>query len=226
MNYFSHAAVAAGMADSNPRFVLGSMLPDLARLGEFGASAPGDPEVQRGIDFHIRTDALFHDDPTFVRWHRAALERLRANGVATGPLRASAHIGVEMLLDDALARDEESVSAYEASLSFGSENARALFGDVGVEFAGLCALLLERARGQHPSEERLALRLGHVLGRRPRLRATEPELRVIARELTSLRADVDAEAIPLLNKLRSALRISSRSSLENAVVSASGTARS
>lgn len=206
MNYFGHAAVASGMADPNPRFVLGSMLPDLARLAPLDAAEVIDPEIRRGIAFHLRTDAIFHDHPTFVGWHFAALGRLRARGLPKGPLRAAAHIGVEMLLDDALARSDESVTAYEAALTYGIESASLLFEGGGREFAGLCALLRERARTQLPTDERLALRLGHTLGRRPRLRATDEELRVIARELGALRSAVEADATTLLDDLRSALR--------------------
>lgn len=201
MNYFGHAVVAAKTKGATARFVLGAMLPDLARLADLGAARVSEPELRRGVAFHLRTDALFHDHPLFVGWQRDALARFHRHGISKGPLRAAAHVGVEMLLDDALARDEASLLLYEEALAVGTLESAELLGSDGPAFPGLCALLKARARSQHPTEDRLALRLEHTLSRRPRLRATEQELSALVRELTTLRGPVGENAERLVKDL-------------------------
>ena len=64
MNFFGHAVVATWHA-TEPRFVLGAMLPDFAAMIRARPPAARDPELARGIALHHATDEVFHDAPTF-----------------------------------------------------------------------------------------------------------------------------------------------------------------
>src|SRR6187402_2966197 len=125
MNYFGHAALACHRSVAPP-FVLGAMLPDLC--GMVGVTAPskasvsglGQDELAEGLDFHVRTDAVFHQTAMFISHNQRAVVALRALGVSRGPARAAGHMGVEMLIDAELVADTRYVTAYQAALSWGA----------------------------------------------------------------------------------------------------------
>jgi hypothetical protein len=62
VNFFGHAALAAAR-QSDPGFVLGAMLPDLAPLAGLRIAAVDAEEVAAGRAFHVAADARFHADP-------------------------------------------------------------------------------------------------------------------------------------------------------------------
>lgn len=121
MNFLAHAAVAARY-DDDPSFVLGAALPDLLPL--IGArldreTLPG--RVRDGWMAHHRADAAFHEHPEFVRGVSALRVDLRATGLGTGPRRAAAHVGWELLLDEAVMADEDGVTAFRAAVRAGRD---------------------------------------------------------------------------------------------------------
>ncbi len=189
MNYFGHAAVAH-LRRRDPAFVLGAMLPDLVPMA--GVAVPkvlADRRLSEGLSFHIATDSVFHETPSFVHWNRQALLDLRALGVSRGPARACAHMGVEMLIDAELSKNGDFYSSYERALTIGVEDAELLspMGRADLRKArGLFAHLLERGRSVfEPSFERFALRLGRTLAHRPRLAPSRTELDLIANYLSA-----------------------------------------
>jgi len=106
VNFFGHAVLAGRHPDGerdDPRFVLGSMLPDFCSMARLRVERVADPVVDRGIAFHHVTDDAFHGAPTFVRLMHDAQEELENCGVAYGPALAVGHVGVELLLDGWLA---------------------------------------------------------------------------------------------------------------------------
>jgi hypothetical protein len=118
VNYFGHAAVAGWFATPATRgaIAFGAMLPDFAamasvRLGDHAG------DIGAGIDFHHRTDAVFHRMPVVSGLMRDLFDRLIAGGVARGPSRAVSHVGVELLLDGVLIDDESHRAAYLDALA-------------------------------------------------------------------------------------------------------------
>jgi hypothetical protein len=101
VNFVGHAIVAA-RCDDHPDVVLGAVAPDLLpRSGARPALAPA-PALEAGRRLHHRADAVFHHHPVFVAQQRLVLDALTARGVPRGAARASAHLGIELLLDGAL----------------------------------------------------------------------------------------------------------------------------
>lgn len=106
MNFFGHAVLARrheGEFGDDPRFVLGSMLPDFCSMARLRYEQASDPALASGVSFHHRTDDAFHGAPLFQKLMHDAQEELEAAGVAYGPALAVGHVGVELLLDGWLA---------------------------------------------------------------------------------------------------------------------------
>jgi len=118
VNFFSHAAVARRFSEE-PEFLLGAMLPDFASMLGARLGAIFHPALERGVGFHHLTDHAFHELSAFQTETRAALSDLRARGLAKGPARAVAHVGVEMLLDVSLGQSAPAQSAYLSALRAG-----------------------------------------------------------------------------------------------------------
>lgn len=178
MNFFGHAVVASWQS-REPAFVLGAMLPDFAEILCARLARAKDPLIASGIRCHLATDRCFHRSEVFRALESSALAELATLGVAKGPRRGVAHIGVELLIDDELAVDEGARGVFHAALDWAAQG-RA---DDGIEWCttseppalgGLCARLLEGGR-RHArlTPERLAARLARILEHRPRL-ALEP----------------------------------------------------
>lgn len=119
MNYFGHAAVASwrGGADDLARLALGAMLPDFGVMCGARVAGATDDAITRGIALHHATDAVFHHAPAVLALFRDAEARLAAGGCRRGPMRAAAHVGVELLLDGALLDDARHRDAYTAALA-------------------------------------------------------------------------------------------------------------
>jgi len=203
MNYFGHAAIAT-LRDESSAFVLGSMLPDLFAMARLRLGPLDDEEVQRGVRFHIETDAVFHQTETFIALNHRALRALRARNVRRGPARACAHIGVEMLLDARLVQEPNLLEAYVNALSRGAKESAMWTGLIPAQAASLqklCAHLSERGAKVHaPTKERFMERLGHTLRGRARLEPTDLELERIADYLSTDR-HVEEQLPALLEEL-------------------------
>lgn len=163
------------------------MLPDFFSMMGIRNRVVDDPDLARGVEFHLETDALFHQTPTFIELNQNALNELRKRGVSRGPARACAHIGVEMLIDAVLIRDKTALREYQGALRIGAEPS-SLFGSQSLfcsQVQRLCKELAERGEAAHlTSHERLVFRLGHTLRNRTRLCPTPQELDTIAKYLS------------------------------------------
>jgi hypothetical protein len=122
VNFFGHAALAC-RESSAPAFVLGSMLPDFWAMIRARSPVISHAELASGIAFHHTSDAAFHDAPTFRLLTRWAFEALIARGLERGRARAVAHVGIEILLDGELARDERARVAYRQGLAMAAPDA-------------------------------------------------------------------------------------------------------
>lgn len=204
MNYFGHAAIAS-WCGGNEAFVLGSMLPDLLPMaGLNGPRAYHDHSVEEGHLFHLATDAVFHATQTFVGLNRSVLHSLRELGVSRGPARACAHIGVEMLLDAELVRNDRFLAAYESALSSAIEAPHLLAPLLPTDLTQarhLCEHLYERGGDVFAtSAERFSLRLGRTLASRPRLSPTTAELQIVSDYLSRC-TDIAQHVPTLLDEL-------------------------
>src|SRR5947209_12566064 len=119
MNFLAHAAVAR-RHDDDPAFVLGAVLPDLLPMaGVHVDRAAVTPRVAAGWRSHHRADAAFHESAVFRHGVHALRTDLRTTPLATGPRRAVAHVGWELLLDDVVAGDAAAVGAFRDALAAG-----------------------------------------------------------------------------------------------------------
>jgi hypothetical protein len=186
VNYLGHAAVASWRSPDSA-FVLGAMLPDFATM--IGARPPTTthPGVEGGMQFHYRTDEVFHRSSAFVDLTRSAFAWLLSRGVERGQARAVGHVGVELLLDAELARDEPVRRAYLAAVQRGAPRAlgrhlRWASPPDSVSFDTLRERLLVRGvSADEPDAAILAQRLRRALGARPRL-ALDDAAELVARE--------------------------------------------
>jgi hypothetical protein len=119
VNYFGHAAVASWhtAADALAAVALGAMLPDFGVMSGARIAGGGSADVDAGIALHHATDAVFHGAPAVSALFRDAEARLAARGVRRGPMRAAAHVGVELVLDGVLLDDARHRDAYTRALA-------------------------------------------------------------------------------------------------------------
>lgn len=117
MNFFGHAAVASWQAAASPGLTLGAMLPDFATMCRGRIAGTDDAAVGAGVDLHHATDAVFHYAPPVRALFAAAEARLTARGCRRGPMRAGAHVGIELLLDGVLLDEPRYRAAYVAALA-------------------------------------------------------------------------------------------------------------
>jgi hypothetical protein len=205
VNYFGHAALAI-LCNESPAFVLGAMLPDLAQMVGVhvsDAESSVDRDVRAGLNFHLKTDAHFHDTATFRSLNLRSLSEFKRMEVSKGPARACAHIGVEMLIDAELAQRTQFQTPYHEALRFGVQNHERL-GCASPEARRVCGLLQhldDKGITLHAAtEERFILRLERALGARKRLRPTPHELAAMVRYLCDL-TDIPERTIALLDEL-------------------------
>ena len=180
MNFFGHAALAAShfVARQPPpargelaTLCVGAMLPDFIGMLRLGRPRVHDDVLATGIAFHHKSDEAFHELAGFLRLSRQAFAWLSAHALPRGPARAVAHIGVEMLLDEAWAEDEAARAAYRAALRVPCGELLAFDApEAALRLAGLQGALLERAAtALTPSAELVAERMVRTLAGRPRL---------------------------------------------------------
>lgn len=209
MNFFGHAAVAAQFT-GDPTFVLGAMLPDFSNMIAARTPPVAHEALSSGVRFHHATDEAFHDLEPFVSWVREARAWLDSRGLGRGSSRAVAHVGVELLIDEALATSQVARRAYISALSAGRdadvERAIGWRDEERARFAFLLERLLERGVVDVPSAHAVAERLRRALAGRPRLAFSAEKTFVVAEWIVEARPVVVASAPALTEVLIEALR--------------------
>jgi hypothetical protein len=172
VNFYGHAVLAESGA-GDPDRVLGAMLPDLAamaglRLGEVRGDA-----LRAGVELHHRSDSAFHGARGFLELVRDASAWLRDAGIARGPARAAAHVGIELLLDGWLAGLHPPSPTYREALRRGPASLGRIswrgFLAPG-RFPAVCARLgAGEIPGRYRDLEYASSRVARALARRPRL---------------------------------------------------------
>lgn len=208
MNYLGHAAVALEVEES-PGFVLGAMLPDLLGMLRLRVPSVLPDDVTRGVRFHERTDAAFHDTRVFVESNRAAVKALGELGVRRGPARAMAHMGVEMVIDGALVREPRISSGYLRALAEGATELDADFdAPLRAELLDLLDRLVTGGANVHArTHERLAFRFERSLSGRRLLEPTSDETHIAAAYFVDVSPALDERLPQLWRELREALSI-------------------
>jgi hypothetical protein len=200
VNFFGHAVIAARRAAPSGT-VLGAMLPDFATM--IGARPPraSHAALAAGIELHHATDEAFHAAPLFHELGEVSLSRLLALGVARGPARAVAHVGVELLLDGAFVDEPGAVAAYLGALADGPSARAIAWRDLleTARFEALRAALRVRGvRSEHGAPKLVTERLRRALEPRPRLALAHRELPLVERWAEELHPRVHHVAPALL----------------------------
>jgi len=204
LNFFGHAVVAS-WSDRSAGHLLGSMLPDFEAMVGVPLSRVRDPDIQRGIELHHRTDDAFHRAPAFLASCAEALEALMESGVRRGTARAVGHIGTELFLDGWLAREQRHVDDYLHAIDL-ETNALLEWSDRGMAFSKLRARLSVWGAPLDYSEPAFVLaRLRDALRARPSLALLEDQSERVSDYLPSLQQLVGRRAPELLQGLRDAL---------------------
>jgi hypothetical protein len=201
VNFYGHAWFAQREARGSG-FVLGAMLPDLAGMARLRLLELRDPELAAGVDLHHRTDAAFHAAPRFARLCAEASAALRGRGVARGPARGAAHVGLELLIDGSLAGDSAAVERFDEALESASRSevrdSIVWRGDGARRFARLQERLCASGiPSVYRDVEQVAERVAWALGSRPRLALDARGERELAGWLSELAPRVE-ELAPLL----------------------------
>jgi hypothetical protein len=183
MNFFGHAVIAkrreAARGGVRAEFVLGAMLPDFASMLRVRPPQATSGALGEGLRFHHATDDAFHGSESFLEFSRHASSFLAAAGLSRGSSRAVAHVGVELLLDGALAQESAANEAYLSALDAALTKPTA--GHIqweavehAAKFEHLCHSLRARGalRGDAPADV-VAERLRNILASRPRLALDE-----------------------------------------------------
>ena len=206
MNFFGHTVLAVKRS-ADPAFVLGSMLPDFATMIRARPPRTQHADVDSGIQFHWRTDEVFHRSPAFRTLTHRAFVWLSMRGVRSGSAHAVAHVGVEILLDAALSDDDGAQHAYRAALvEAAPADLGRWLGWASDEQRDRFDALRERllARGAITGEiapDIVAERLRSVLADRPRLSLDDTSVQMVRDWARVARAEVSACAAPLVQDL-------------------------
>ncbi len=189
-------------------FLIGSALPDFAAMGRFRLTETAEvASVRAGIDFHHRTDDLFHSHPWFRENSNRVEADLEAAGIPRGAAMACGHVGVELLLDGQLLdeNDDLRASVDGATLSLADPD----FGlkdlveeDRGPDWSDHLAKIRDwPLPDDYRSPEGVAGRLERILSRRPRLAFDRSQCAVVASVLGRNQPALETGAGELIDDL-------------------------
>lgn len=199
MNFVGHVVAASSVTtDAGTRLdvLLGAALPDLVPVRHL-ALTQASTGILLGLDHHRRADAAFHADPRFVALASELRGALEGDGVARGPARAAAHIGVELLIDGELLASPAGSEAFGPVWDRLRSPDAAVVGLVPADARDRWAAQLARLTHHldpwgHTGPDDLAARIGHVLAPRPRLALPDDRRPALARALADAARSVRA----------------------------------
>jgi acyl carrier protein phosphodiesterase len=196
LNFPAHAYVARVAVGDDEAVLFGAMLPDLANMAgrRFELVLPDD--VEAGRQLHHRADERFHEHPAFRSGVGRLRTSLRADGLATGPSRAGAHLGYELVLDTCLPWDDGLAGALSGALAYGAVLASALPGEAKARWTTLLERLASVAWAglTETSDDELAGRVDGILSRRPRLALPPGRQATVARALSGARPGIERDS--------------------------------
>jgi len=198
-----HVAVAERRAPgSPPPFLAGAVLPDLAAMARVRLAPAAGDLLADGIAFHHAADAAFHASRWFNDHNRALRDTLLRAGVDRGAARASAHAGLEMLLDGGLADRPSVVRATGAAIAEVStpgatrDAAEALVPVIDRTRWSERVELIARSfdARAYVSPDEIARRLHRMTSGRSRIELPAAQVPFVARALAALQPTVLADA--------------------------------
>jgi hypothetical protein len=197
LNLLGHAHVALAR-DDDPDFVLGALLPDLASMARVRLTARSllDPSVERGVVYHLRTDAVFHTLPGFVEGSALIRRELLARGLSRGAARAVGHVGWELLLDGTLV-GSPAEAAFHTALDRADTAATAV--DRPERWTHLLSYRPQLRQLRYDDPAWVAERLERIFHDRPLLRFEPAQLPVVADVLTAHAPSIAAAAPSILS---------------------------
>ncbi len=183
------------------------MLPDFASM--IGVRLPGQKHerLSSGIEFHHRSDKIFHQLSGFREHEQWTLQHMLEAGLRRGPARGVAHVGVELSLDGALVGDRTADALYLRAIELAlsdppsfSERADA------ARFEGLATRLhaLGLPTG-YRDQQTVAERLIRILQPRPLLRLQAHEEALLLTAVGPMHDRVAADAAEIMSSLARAL---------------------
>jgi hypothetical protein len=219
VNLGAHVTIAA--EHFGDRLVhLGSALPDIATIGGF-RMLPGSAEgpVGKGVAFHHATDNLFHSHRWFTSRQKLVFDDLSAAGVGRGAARASAHVGVELLLDGELFSNHPERSSFVAQ-AFSMATAAPGIGEVVPEASRqrwsdhLSRLPHWRTPTYFRDPHAVARRMESILSARRRLAMKPDDVERVATALASVQPSIVDSAEDFLAEMVEGLRRASSAEIE------------
>ncbi|NNF55696.1 MAG: hypothetical protein HKN03_14775 [Acidimicrobiales bacterium] len=216
MNLGAHVTVAAALG-ADPWVHLGSALPDIATIGGFRMlPGSGSGKVGDGIALHHATDEAFHSHAWFLERQKNVFDHLTDQGVRRGAARASAHVGVELLLDGELFggnRSEARAGAVNAALLLAGTDP-GLGQLVPTEMRPDWLLHLGQLHRWRPptyfaDPAAVAVQMKRILERRPRLAMTQDEVPKVEKALAAVQPSIVETAEAFLGELTELLQRSS-----------------
>lgn len=202
--------MAARWRGDDPRFTLGAMLPDFARMCGGRLVATHDDEISAGVSFHHRSDAIFHETPTFLALCASARTLLGRAGVRRACALAAAHVGVELLLDGVWLARPGVASAYLEAIAYTQRGPVTALqwraSEHAARFEHMCARLSDAGipDGYRDPDE-VGRRLHRILGARPRLAPGDGDDQRLIGWARAAQADVVEAASTLESELRAGL---------------------
>lgn len=205
MNFVAHVHVAVlaerPSGDGGAGFAFGAALPDLASMAGIRLDRARLPEaVREGVVLHHRTDAVFHSLPEFASGVRRLGEELRAAGLATGPSRAVAHAGWELLLDGCLLDRDGTEEEFAGVLDRAPDVAEAASPDDPERWRRLLAVMRSDQwwRGYRDGAL-VAQALQRRLASRGRLAFSVVDLPLVSGTLVAMKPDVERALGPVMS---------------------------
>jgi len=205
VNLYGHAVVA-GWVDTDPRFVLGAMLPDLGKLAGHRRLVADAPEAIAGVAWHHRTDDAFHGSATFTTLCRAAHDELEAEGLPRGAAMAVAHVALELLFDGVLLADPRGRAAYLGALGSDPRGLALVDAAALADVRDVMARMHRYGLPLHYREpQTVARRVVAIVASRPRLAVPGDRVGVVERWAAGVRREVERVAPQLVLELEAAL---------------------
>ncbi len=213
MNLGAHVTVAAALG-ADPWVHLGSALPDIATIGGFRMlPGSGYGKVGDGIALHHATDEAFHSHAWFLMHQKQVFDQLTASGVRRGAARASAHVGVELLLDGELFEgDHSEARAKVVNAAFVlARTDPGLGGLVPAEMRPDWLVHLGRLHRWRPptyfaDPAAVAVQMKQILESRPRLAMTHDEVPKVEEALAAVQPSIVETAEAFLAELTDSLQ--------------------
>lgn len=209
MNFIGHLFVARWQRDDSG-FGLGAMLPDFAGMTRVRLAPIVEQSVGAGVALHHETDQVFHDSEPFLALMAQAFTALTGRGVARGPARAVAHVGVEMLIDGELLRDDALGQGYLRAIAALPAHVEGL-AHAPADRARLSLLAQRLHRHGVPHDyrniEAVTRRLEMMLSHRPRLALDGDALEVVRGVLPEIQETLKGRLHEIVDVLSARLRM-------------------